>query len=145
MKKFFLSALMLVSIVTLSFAKDPKSVNSKVLDAFTAEFASATDVNWSVNAQFTKASFKMNGKNLDAFYNFSGDMVCLTQAVPYESLSQKVQKNIAKKYAGYSIGETVYFQNNDESAYYIAAENDTKKLILKVTNNHVTIFRKKNK
>lgn len=145
MKKFLFSALLLVSIVTVSFAKNPKLVNNKVLNAFSTEFASATDVDWSVNSQFVQASFNLDGKKINAFYSFNGDMIGTSHTATLDLLPQRVQNTIAKKYAGYTIGEIMHFENSDEKAYYISAENDHKTLVLKVLNNHVSVFKKKNK
>lgn len=142
MKKILFTALVAVSIVSSAFAKDDKKINYRVLNSFTTEFNEATDINWTSQRNFDKASFNLDGKQLSVFYTTSGEKIGTSQEVSFESLPSKAKKCIAKKYSDYSIKETILFESDSEASYFVSAENSLQKVILKVANGHISIFKK---
>jgi hypothetical protein len=145
MKKILFTALTAISIFTTAFAKDKKFISDKVQTAFESDFGSATDVNWTSNSQYNQASFVLNGKKTNAFYTFSGEMIGATNEVNFENLSAKAKQKITKKYPGYSIKEVLQFESNEENCYFVSAENDLKKIVFKVKNNMVSVFKQTKK
>jgi opacity protein-like surface antigen len=145
MKKILFAALIAVSIVSGAFAQDNKKVSYRVLNAFTSEFNEASDVSWTSKPDFDRASFNLDGKQLSAFYTYSGEKIGVTEDVSFEALPSKAKKSMSKKYNGYSITETILFEGDRETAYFVAAENDARSVIFKVMDGQVTVFKKKAK
>lgn len=163
MKKILFTALAAISIASSAFTKDEQKTASakdekktasaqdkekisyKVLTAFAAEFSEATDVNWTSKPNFDRASFNLDGKQLSAFYNFSGEIIGTTEEISFETLPSRAKNSIAKKYNNYSVKEAILFESDRETAYFIAAENNVQSVILKFMHGHVTVFKKESK
>ena len=163
MKKILFAALITVSVASSAFTKDEKKAASakeekatavandknkisyKTLAAFAAEFDGATDVNWSSKPNFDRATFNLDGKQLSAFFTFSGEKIGTTEELSFEALPSRAKQGIAKKYNSYSIKETILFETDRESAYFVAAESNDQSVILKFMNGHVTVFKKQSK
>jgi hypothetical protein len=145
MKKILFTALIAISAATSAFAKDEKKISHKVLNAFTAEFDDATDVSWTTKPDFNRASFNIDGKQISAFYNPAGEKIGTTQEINFETLPSKARKCIATKYNDYTIKETILFEGDLETAYYVSLENTDQSIILKISSGHVSVFKKKSK
>ena len=145
MKKILFTVLTTISIVSGAFAQDEKKISYRALNAFAAEFNNANDVCWTSKPNFDKACFNLDGKQLSAFYNYSGEKIGVTEELSFENLPFKAKKCIAKKYNNYSIKEMILFESDHETAYFVAAENNVQSVILKVMNGFVVVFKKKSK
>ena len=96
MKKIIL----MLAITLSSFAAfaGEENVNTKVLNAFSREFAGAKDVKWTANKTFYKASFFFNGQYVYAFYQLDGEMMAITRNISSLDLPVKLQTNLKKGY-----------------------------------------------
>src|ERR1700760_4519369 len=119
MKKLFITTAIAALFSANVFAADgTKSetsaarVSYSVATKFTADFANATDVTWTVNKNFQKAEFILNDAKMTAFYNHEGDFVAVTQDVDVKAIPAKAQKEIAADYKGYAVKEVIVVQNN---------------------------------
>jgi hypothetical protein len=145
MKKILFAILATIGLFTSAFAKDNPVVSDRVLDAFTADYETATDVSWTSQPQFAKASFTHRGQKVDVFYNYAGEMLATTHTVDFGTLPQKAQQKITSKYAAYTVKEALQFHNDSEDCYFVSLTNGTRKVILKVKNNTVTTFKRSGK
>lgn len=146
MKKLLFAALLTASLATSAFAKETNNLNYRVEKNFSTDFNKATDVTWSVKQNFAKATFNINGEKMEAFYNLNGEMIGTSKNITFEQLPTDAKKSLAKLYNGYVVKQAIRFENNDETAYYVSVENETKSLVLKISNDRtISVFKKDSK
>ena len=143
MKKLFLTTLIAAMIGGQVFASDVTKVNYRVLASFEAQFADASDVNWTVTDDYTKARFTMEGEQVEAFFNNSGDVIGTSRKTDLKRLPLNAIQKIRKNYSKYKVTETIEFEFNGERKYFVSLENDTDRKILEVSlYGDVSIFDK---
>ena len=62
-----------------------------------------------------------------------------------EELPEATKRAIAKKYDGYEITEVVKMDTNGEVAFYLSLANNEQSLIVKASNNLLSVFKKTTK
>lgn len=135
MKKFLITALIAVAIGTSAFA-NPTTINHKVLNHFTSEFTDAKNVNWKVTGQFVEATFMIDGKKMQAFYNTEGEMIGTSQTFAFDKLPKQALKTIANKYPfpPYKLEDCILFTNGEgESKYFVSFETSKEKLVIEIS------------
>jgi len=132
MKKYFLSALVSIAITVTSFAAEGNKVSLGVLNDFAYQFKHASDVKWTSEENYAKATFKWNNISTEAIYTSEGDFIGSMQAITLEELPVNAKRKFAKKYEGYTVKEAIRFEGSKEKAYYISAEDGKGSVILKV-------------
>jgi hypothetical protein len=142
MKKLFIAALLTVAVATSGFSSDDKKVNNQIRQNFHSEFSDADNVTWSVKSSYIKASFEIDGQKADAFYDFNGECIGSSRPITLENLPVQAKRTFAKKYADYVVKEALKFECNNETAYFISAENEKHSVILKVTGGGVSVYKK---
>jgi hypothetical protein len=135
MKKILLSLAMFVTIGTMSAFADSANVSPKVLTAFSNDFNSAKEVEWTVGSNFYRAAFTFNGNHVFAFYNTDGDLLGLTRYISSLDLPMNLQMGLKKNYSDYWISDLFEVANNNGTSYYITLENADTKIMLKATGN----------
>ncbi|HEX8333810.1 MAG TPA: hypothetical protein VF622_14405 [Segetibacter sp.] len=145
MKKLFIAALLTVTVATSAFTADDKKIDSRIIRNFNSEYADADKVTWSVKSSFVKASFEVDGQQTDAFYNFNGESIGCSRRITLDNLPLQAKRTFAKRYSDYTVKEAIKFDGNDESAYFISAENDKYSVILKITGAGLSVFKRTNK
>ena len=143
MKKMILT--LAIAVSTLSAFAGDDNVNQKVLDAFTTEFTTAKEVEWSIGSNYYKATFNYNGKYVFAFYNENGEMIGFCRYLSPNDLPLALQYNLKKGYDGYWISDLVEVAKNNDTNYYITLENANKKIVLKSSDNSWSVHNKNNK
>ena len=131
-----------IAVSTLSAFASDANVNQKVLDAFKTEFASAKEVEWSVGANYFKATFNYNGKYVFAFYSENGELLGLTRYLSPADLPLALQANLKKNYEGYWVSDLFEASKNDGTNYYITLENADSKIVLKSSGNSWSVHNK---
>jgi len=132
MKKYFLSALVSIAITVTSFAAEGNKVSLGVLNNFAYHFKHASDVTWTSEENYAKATFKWNNISTEAVYTPEGDFIGSMQAITLEELPVNAKRKFAKKYEGYTVKEAIRFEGSKEKAYYVSAEDGKGSVILKV-------------
>jgi hypothetical protein len=131
MKKIII--MLAITISSLSVFAGEENVNTRVLNAFSREFAGAKDVKWTTNETFSKASFVFNGQYVYAFYQLDGELLAMTRNISSLDLPINLQTSLKKGYEGYWISDLFEVSNNEGTNYYITMENADSKIILKST------------
>lgn len=145
MKKFILATLITVTIGSSVLAADVSKVSFRILNAFEAQFAGATDVNWTVTADYTKVKFTMEGEKVEAFFSSNGDVIGTSRKTEFKRLPLSAIQKIKKVYAKYQVTETIEFELNGERKYYVSVESETDRKILEVSfYGQVSVFDKNN-
>jgi hypothetical protein len=146
MKKLLTIALFALSITTSAFANNTASVAKSVTNSFKANYKNATDVSWVATDNYSKASFMMDGKKMEAFYDIKGEVIGTSAAITQDELPASAKKALASKFAGYTMKEAISFQGIEENASYISLESEKESLILKADQSGtVSIFKRTKK
>ena len=145
MKKMMIAmALVLTVITTTAFAG--VTVKQEVLNAFKTEFATATEVNWTVGDTYYKADFTLNDQKLFAFYSLDGEFLALTRNISSLQLPLNLQKSLKNKFSGQWITDLFEVANGEGTAYYITLETADTKIVLKsIGGSDWTVYKKSNK
>ncbi|HVS91634.1 MAG TPA: hypothetical protein VHE59_06360 [Mucilaginibacter sp.] len=155
MKRLFITAAIATLFSTSVFADGSKkaantvNISTSVASQFNANFIDAKNVTWTVDRNFQKADFIMNGVKTTAFYNLQGEFVALTENVDATAIPAKTKQEIADKYKGYNVNDVIVVQNNtdlnpdaDETAYFVDLKNGSKEVLVKITPElHVELFK----
>jgi len=143
MKKFILATLITVTIGSSVLAADVSKVSFRVLNSFETQFAGATEVNWTVTADYTKVKFMLEGEKLEAFFNGNGDVIGTSRKTEFKRLPLTAIQKIKKAYSKYQVTETIEFELYGERKYYVSVENESDRKILEVSlYGEVTVFDK---
>lgn len=140
MKKMILT--LAIAIASLSSFASDGQVNQKVLEAFKTEFTTATEVAWTTESGYYKATFNYNGKYVFAYYGEEGEFLGLTRYLSPADLPIILQNNLKKKYEGYWISDLFEASKSGGTNYYITIENADTRIILKSADNSWTTFSK---
>ena len=143
MKKIIVT--MAIAISSLSAIAMDGSVNQKVLDAFKIEFATASEVEWTIGSDYYKASFNYNGKYVFAFFNDNGEMLGMTRHLSPLDLPLALQGNLKKNYEGFWISELFEAVKSDETSYYVTIENADNTIVLQSSGNSWNVYKKTKK
>lgn len=122
----------MVAVAVSSFAATGNEVSFTTLNNFKYQFKHISEVEWTSGENFTKATFVLNGVRTEALYNDAGEFIGTNQAVSLEELPVRAKRAFAKKYGSYTVKEAIRFEGSENSAYYIAAENEMSSVVLKV-------------
>jgi hypothetical protein len=148
MKKIFLTiataALFSVSVFAADGGKKTSETSANISYAvqreFTADFAGAQNVVWTVTKNCQKADFTIDGVKKTAFYDFDGDFLGTTQVIGYNAIPAKSQKLIADGYKGYTAGNVIVYLANesvksdiDPTSYFVDLKSNTHEVLVRVT------------
>jgi len=113
--------------------------------------------NWEVTDQFDKISFMKSNVLYTAYYDSNSELVGTISNASVEDLPAHALQDINKKYKGYSVGDVVFYDDNesnqtdmmyygqqfdDEDKYFVELQNDKEKIVVQVnTVGEVSFFR----
>ncbi|NML19817.1 hypothetical protein HHL16_02980 [Pseudoflavitalea sp. G-6-1-2] len=136
MKKFTLIvAMFIVTAFTATFANVKGNVNEKITNAFNKEFSGALEIKWDNSKTFAKATFKLNGQVMFAYYSLDGDLLGVTRNIVSTQLPLNLQTELKKDYSDCWISDLFEMSNNGSNAYYITLETSTYTIVLKSVEN----------
>lgn len=140
MKKLFIAALVTLTISTSAFAQEVNEIDQKAVQNFESSFGGASKVEWTSKDNFTKASFLQDEQKVEVFYNPEGDLIATTKQVKMEELPTFVKRTFTKKYSDYIIKDAFKLKAEDETNYFVSAENNKESLVLKVAQGSVSVY-----
>ena len=138
MKKVIIAIAIVFAVTTSAFASSKETIESierSVKEKFSSEFKGASDVQWTVTENAYLAIFTLNGNRMEALFTNSGEYIGTSISITLEDLPLKAKRSFAKKYEGYTVKEAQKYMLVDETAYYILAEKDAKKVIVKLSDH----------
>ncbi len=129
MKILIITAVIAILFSVTAFAADggrkiatgEPTISYTLLNKFAADFKNAKNATWTVTSNCQKVSFTLNGVQLTAFYDLSGEYAGTTQEVDYKTIPFAAQEEIAAAYKGYDVKEVVKFQYDINSTDINAA------------------------
>ena len=145
MKRILVTLTILSSLICMSSFANEGKVNSRIEQSFKSAFKNATEVNWTINQNFYKADFSLNGQIVAAFYDEAGQMLALTRNISSSQLPISLQTNLKKSNEGFWISDLFEISNGEGTSYYITLENADSKLVLKSNGSGWTTFQKQRK
>lgn len=121
--------------------KNLESISDNTLRQFGSIFYRASDVKWSINSSYQKATFTLNGKPSYAIYDHGSQLLVATQNVSTEELPSKAQHSLKANYADFKIIKAVkvisrpsdYKFNDDTDHYWVSLVNDNKQVFLLIS------------
>jgi hypothetical protein len=129
--KMLLWTILLISSVSTTFAGTTTGVDDKIVNSFKKDFASAQEVQWEKNSSFTKATFKLSGQVMFAYYSTEGNLLAISRNITSSQLPISLMTELKKNYRGYWISDLFEMVMSNETSYYITLENGDQKLVLK--------------
>jgi hypothetical protein len=129
MKKMMIT--LAIAVSTLGAFAGETNVSEKVLNAFSTEFSTAKDVQWTVGSDYYMAKFQYNEKYVFAYYNQEGDLLGLSRNITTADLPLSLQTNLKREYADYWVSDLMEVAKDEETIYYITLENADAKVVLK--------------
>ncbi len=87
-----------------------------------------------------KASFLNNGKETEAYFGGDGQLIATCKMVNADEVPTNAKIKLAQKYAGYRITKAINYQDADGEAFFVSAENDTQKVIIKSKDGITSVF-----
>ena len=132
MKSVFILLTVISSFISSSgFAADEPEVSRAAIASFQSTFATATEVKWTVNENYYKADFSLNGQYASAYYDVEGALIATTRNITSLQLPIALQASLKKDYNNYWVSELFEVSNETGTQYYVTLENADNKLILK--------------
>jgi uncharacterized membrane protein YkoI len=123
--KFF-ALTMVFSVYSLaSFAQkdvDASEVPAAVQDAFTAEFADATDVEWEMKDNQYEAEFDKNDTDYHVLFDASGQMISQKQEIEETELPAEVATAIQQDYPDFKVDDVEKLTRDGETYYQVELE-----------------------
>ncbi len=145
MKKLLFAALLVVSMGSSAFA-GPKKVSTIAKNNFQSEYLQASNVIWSAEEDYSKATFTLNNVRMEAYYEPNGQLIGTSKAITLDQLGVSAKRSLAKKFGSYEIKEAIRFESADDSAYFISAENEKETVVIKVgDDNSLSVFKRSEK
>lgn len=134
MKKSMLALSMLLTIgLSAALANEETNVDPKVLSAFQKEFSFAKNVSWGTNKDLAQVRFSLNDQGFVAWYNTEAELVSIARNILYMQLPLSVIKSLEEKYGKADLSGIVELTRDNETIYYINAEENNKKFLLQAS------------
>lgn len=114
--------------------------------AFAKDFGNIPVTKWARTDYFDEATFTKDGKVMTAYYDANSQLVGTTSHSTFDQIPAVAQKYINNKYAGYTKGEVIFFDDNelnetdmvmygeqfdDADNYFIDLKKDGKEIMLR--------------
>jgi hypothetical protein len=148
------------------FKKHAKKVLKKLTGAkvsdqskatFYLQFGNVSNVQWERQDFFDVAAFEKDGKQMKAYFDNDGELVGTSIQANMKALPVKAQREIARKYPDYSVGDVILYDDNNEQIsdiilfgtqmesadnYFVDLKKDNKRVIVEVSpEGRVSLFK----
>lgn len=144
MKKVFLAAFVAL-VISVAANAQTQQVDLKVMENFETAFAGASNVQWTSQENFTKATFIKDAQRVEVFYNPEGNFIATTKQVSVDEMPTFAKRSLAKKYSDYGVTEAFSLTADDETSYFVVAENAVEKVVLKVAKGSISVYERSRK
>src|SRR5215510_5966882 len=132
MKKIITGLTALTATATMAFAKN-SDPSPAVLRAFQAEFKDATNVEWQKKPDFAKAHFNFNGSQVEAYYEFDGELIGTARTILFDQLPLAALKAVEDRFPQAALYELTEYNVGAELFYMLTVEQGSKKQKVKLT------------
>jgi hypothetical protein len=137
-----------MNAVMNTLAKDDDGVSNQTKLQFGSDFSDATNVHFEATKAFDEVTFTEGKKELTAYYDGKSELVGTVEKKDFTDLPEHIQKDILKKYNGYTISGVVEYNDNktndelidpwgisniDGDNYFVELKNDNNVIVLKAS------------
>lgn len=128
-----------------------ESISSEVLKQFGYTFYRATEVNWTINNTYQKATFMLNGKVTYSLYDLNNKFLVATQLTNTSELPVRVTQDLAKNYADFKVVNVLkvlerpsdYNMEDDTNSYWIDLTNQDQHLVaVAISNSSINVVKR---
>ena len=127
--------------------QDLKNFNYQTRAAFYADFGYIPITGWEFSGELDKISFLQNGIQYTAYYDLDSKLVGTISKATVADLPARAMEKIDKWYKGYTVGDIVFFDDNelndtdmqyydrrfdDEDKYFVELKNDKNNIVVQV-------------
>ncbi len=127
--------------------QDLKNFNYQTRAAFYADFGNIPITGWEFSDEFDKISFMKNGVPFTAYYDLESKLVGTISNATVDDLPAHAMEKINKWYKGYTVGDIVFFDDNelndtdmlyydrrfdDEDKYFVELKNDKEDIVVQI-------------
>ena len=124
-----------------------KEVSYMAKEAFQRDFDRTPAIYWERLDNFDKVTFFKDGQKESAFYDYDAQLVGTTSNKTFADLPVKARNFINNKYKDYTIGDVIFFDDNefsetdmilynkqfaDEDNYFVELQKGDKKIVVQV-------------
>ena len=144
MKKTLLALSMILTIgLSAALAKEETKVDPRVLSAFQKEFSYAKNVSWVSANELSQVRFSLNDQGFVAWYNADAELISIARNILYMQLPLSVIKALEEDYSKADLSGIIEVTRNNETSYYIQAEEKNRKLLLHATaSGNISVVKK---
>ena len=144
--KLLMWTVILMCSFSTTFAGTITGVDEKIVNNFKKDFSSAEEVQWEKGVNFAKATFKLSGLVMFAYYSEEGSLLAVTRNITTSQLPIGLMTQVKKNYSGYWISDLFEIAINGETSYYITLQNGDYSLVMKSNGNASwEVFKKERK
>jgi hypothetical protein len=130
MKKSILSLAIVLALFSTAFANRPGTVTDRAALSFKKDFHKASEVSWSLTANYVVAKFIMDNETRFAYYDFQGNLIGLVQHILTSSLPENLRVDIKKHYGNYWVSELFQVSSENGDYYYIQLKSADETIVL---------------
>lgn len=128
-------------IASSSAAGNGATINYELLRHFNEDFRNATNINWSINADFAKVEFLVDDEKVEAFYDLNGLLVGTSRYISVDQVPKEARRIFATRFPQYAISEVIRYEGAEDVAYYISTSDNKEKVVFKlVGSKDINIF-----
>ncbi len=117
-----LAAFLFVTGVAVAQDMNATDVPASVKNAFSKEYAKATDVEWKKDMENYKVEFDLNKMENEVWYNASGTVVKKEQDIAEAELPQAVRDAVKSSFADYTLDDIEKVWHNNATIYEVELE-----------------------
>ena len=117
-----LAAFLFVTGVAVAQDMNATDVPASVKNAFSKEYAKATDVEWKKDMENYKVEFDLNKMENEVWYNASGTVVKKEQDIAEAELPQAVRDAVKSSFADYTLDDIEKVWHNNAMIYEVELE-----------------------
>ena|SRR5690349_16287807 len=122
-KLFVLATAMLLSLSTI-YAQEQVSVPAFMVKHLNDEFKEASNVQWRTVDMFYKATFLVDGNQLDAYFTFDAKLTAVARKLKVEQLPLALIKEVKEKAMYYSISELFELLTDNGTEYFLSLSDE---------------------
>jgi hypothetical protein len=146
MKKSIMWGLLVFNVIcTSAFARPGKEISKQVEEAFRKRFVNAELMQWESLDNYTRATFRIDGAVMFAYFNSDGKLAAVTRNILSDQLPIHLLIALNNDYRLYWIVDLFELNSNGETNYFVTLKSAEQELVLESQGGEEwEIFRKEN-
>ncbi len=118
-KKILVATTAFLLSISVTFANNLPPVPETIVRELSHEFKNVSNVQWKTTSDYYKASFTVDGRPLDAFYSFDGNLIAQSRKISLDQLPMSLIKEAKEKGAANQVTDLFELLTNRGTEYFI--------------------------